>query len=156
MKRFVALFVALAVVGGSAAASQANVSRGHGRKHAGLELTYKKWLSPSPNFVGVVGGDIVGKFGGAVYTATPDATGSIEISAIYIVIAPDPTQSFTAHVQGLWEASTTGEAVLNGRVVDGYLRGAHVHAKFDTISCTDSPDGSCYQGTISVHRGPGH
>ena len=156
MKRLVALILAVAVAGGSAAASQAHSDRGHGGKHAGLELTYKKWTAPFPNMVGVVGGDIVGKFGGAVYTATPDASGRVQISAIYIVIAPDASQSFTAHVEGGWAASTTGKAVLDGHVVDGYLKGARVHVKFDTVSCTESPDGTCYQGTISVHRGSGH
>ena len=105
MKRVVALILAIAVVAGSATVSQAHSRDRHGGKPAGLELTYKKWTSPFPNFVGVVGGDIVGKFGGAVYTATPDATGRVEISAIYIVIATDPSQSFTAHVQGGWDAS---------------------------------------------------
>jgi hypothetical protein len=156
MKRLVGLILALAVAGGSAAASQAHVGRGHIAKHDGLELTYKKWTAPFPNFVGVVGGDIIGKFGGAVYTATPDATGRVQISAIYIVIAPDASQSFTAHVAGGWDASTTGKAVLDGRVVDGYLKGAHVHVKFDTVTCSESPDGTCYQGTISVRRGSGH
>ena len=89
MKRLVALILAVAVAGGSTTASQAHSDRGHGGKHAGLELTYKKWTAPFPNMVGVVGGDIVGKFGGAVYTATPDASGRVQISAIYIVIAPD-------------------------------------------------------------------
>lgn len=153
MKRVVALILAIAVVAGSATASQAHSRDRHSGKPAGLELTYKKWTSPFPNFVGVVGGDIVGKFGGAVYTATPDATGRIQISAIYIVIAPDPSQSFTAHVQGGWDASTTGKAVLDGRVVDGYMKGGRVHVRFDTVSCTESPDGTCYQGTISVRPG---
>ena len=85
MKRLVALILAVAVAGGSASASQAHKGRGHGGKHAGLELTYKKWTAPFPNMVGVVGGDIVGTFGGAVYTATPDASGRVQISAIYIV-----------------------------------------------------------------------
>jgi hypothetical protein len=156
MKRFVGLILALAVAGGSAAASQAHVGRGHGGEHVGLEFTYKKWTAPFPNFVGVVGGDIVGKFGGAVFTATPDATGRVQISAMYIFIAPDASQSFTAHVAGGWDASTTGKAVLDGRVVDGYLKGADVHVKFATVSCTDSPDGTCYQGTISVHRRSAH
>jgi hypothetical protein len=155
MKRFVGLILALAVAGGSAAASQAHNGIRHDGNAGGLELTYKKWTAPFPNFVGVVGGDIVGKFGGAVYTATPDASGRVQISAIYIVISPDASKSFTAHVAGGWDASTTGKAVLDGRVVDGYLKGAHVHVKFDTITCTESPDGTCYQGTISVHRGSG-
>ena len=38
---------------------------------ADLELTYTKWIAPGfPNMVGVVGGDIVGKFGGAILERT--------------------------------------------------------------------------------------
>jgi len=153
MKRFVGLILAVAAAGVFAATSQADSGGRHDGQPAGLELTYKKWTAPFPNFVGVVGGDIVGKFGGAALKATPDASGRVHITAIYIVIAPDVRRSFTAHVEGVWEASTTGKAVLDGRVVDGYLKRARVHVKFDTVACTESPGGTCFQGTISVHRG---
>ena len=125
------------------------------RKEAGrLELTYTKWFAPGfPNMVGVVGGDIVGKFGGAVYEKTgPDANGLVHLTAIYIVIAPDPAQSFTAHVEGI-EDLNTQTAVLDGRVVDGWLRHAHVHAEFNIDQpCAQAPSGTCFQGTISVRR----
>jgi hypothetical protein len=154
MKRFLALILAVAVTGGFAAASQARSGRAHDEKPAvGVELTYTKWFAPGfPNMVGVVGGDIVGKFGGAVIQRTPDATGRfVQLTAVYIVIAPDPSKSFTAHVEGVQD-NQTRTAVLDGRVVDGYLKRAHVHAEFAVISCSQAPSGTCFQGTISVTR----
>ena len=50
----------------TAASAQTKNLRGHD-KPAGIELTYTKWFAPGfPHMVGVVGGDIVGQFGGAV------------------------------------------------------------------------------------------
>ena len=66
MKRFIGLILALVVAGGFAVASQARSASGHDGQ-PGVELTYTKWFAPTfPNMVGDVGGDIVGKFGGAV------------------------------------------------------------------------------------------
>ena len=108
--RFAGL-IALVVVAASiaAASAQTQTLKGHDRKGPpGLELTYTKWFAPGfPNMVGVVGGDIVGTFGGAVYEKTgPDSSGLVHITAIYIVIAPDPAQSFTAHVEGIEDLNT--------------------------------------------------
>ena len=152
MKRFLVLILAVAVTGGFAAASQARSGRAH-EPAVGVELTYTKWFVPGfPNMVGVVGGDIVGKFGGAVIQATPDATGRfVQLTAVYIVLAADPAKSLTAHVEGVQD-NQTRTAVLDGRVVDGYLKRAHVHAEFAVISCSQAPNGTCFQGTISVTR----
>ena len=152
MKRFLVLSLAVAVIGGFATASQARTGRAHD-KGVEVELTYTKWFAPGfPNMVGDVGGDIVGKFGGAVIERTPDATGRfVQLTAVYIVIASDPAKSFTAHVEGVSD-NQTRTAVLDGRVVDGYLKRAHVHAEFAVISCSQAPSGTCFQGTISVTR----
>ena len=156
-RRFFAFIAVLVVAASIAAASaQTQTRRGHhGKGPADLELTYTKWIAPGlPNLVGVVGGDIVGKFGGAVYERTVTGN-SVYLDAIYIVIAPDPARSFTAHVKGT-EDLTTLKAVLDGRVVDGFMKRAHVHVKFDVINCTQAPSGTCFQGTISVRRGHHH
>ena len=55
------------------------------------------------------------------------------------------------HVVGVQD-NATKRAVLDGRVVDGSLRGARVHAEYNLISCTQAPDGTCFQGTISIKR----
>jgi hypothetical protein len=154
MKRFLGLILAVAVTGSLAAASQARSGSAHDKEPiVGVELTYTKWFAPDfPNMVGRVGGDIVGKFGGAVLERTPDATGrTVHLTAVYIVVALDRAKSFTAHVEGVSEVQA-GTAVLDGRVVDGYLKRAHVHAEFTRISCTEAPSGICFQGTISVAR----
>jgi hypothetical protein len=159
--RVFGLIAVLAVAASIAAASaQTQTLRGHqGKGPADLELTYTKWIAPGfpnplvggfPNLVGVVGGDIVGKFGGAVYERTVDGS-LVHLDAIYIVIAPDPAKSFTAHVEGTEDLSTL-KAVLDGRVVDGFMNNAHVHVQFDVITCTQAPNGTCFQGTISVRR----
>ena len=151
-RRFVGLIAAVILATGIAAAS-ARTQTGHARDadSTGLDLTYTKWIAPGfPNLVGVVGGDIVGKFGGAVYERTVDGN-LVHLDAIYVVIAPDPAKSFTAHVEGTEDLSTL-KAVLDGRVVDGFMNHAHVHVQFDVITCTQAPNGTCFQGTISVRR----
>jgi hypothetical protein len=155
--RFAGMITVLVVAASIAAASaQTQTRKGHeGKGPPDLELTYTKWIAPGfPNLAGVVGGDIVGKFGGAVYEKTgPDANGLVHLNAIYIVIAPDPVQSFTAQVEGI-EDLNTRTAVLDGRVVDGYLNHARVHVEFSIITpCAQAPSGTCFQGTISVRHG---
>ena len=149
-RRFAGLIAVLVLAAGITAASAQTENReGHG-KRGGLELTYTKWFAPTlPHMVGVVGGDVVGKFGGAVLNnPTPDASGRTRLTAIYILRAPDPSHSLTLRVEGVAES---GKAVLNGRVVDGWLRGARAHAEFTVIDCEQS-EGPCFQGTISIEQ----
>ncbi len=149
-RRFAGLIGVLVLAAGiTAGSAQTQDRRGHG-KRAGLELTYTKWFAPSfPHMVGVVGGDIDGKFGGAVLNnPMRDAAGRTRLVAIYILRAPDPSRSVTIRVEGVEESGT---AVLNGRVVDGSLRGARAHAEFKVIDCEQS-DGPCFQGTISIKQ----
>jgi len=154
LKRFAGLIAMLALAASiTAASAQTEDRRGHGER-AGLELTYTKWFAPGfPHMVGVVGGDIVGTFGGAVLNnPTPDAAGRTQLSAIYILRADDPSRSLTIRVEGVQES---GEAVLKGRVVDGWLKGARARAEFKVITCARSPGqapGPCFQGTISIKQ----
>jgi hypothetical protein len=155
MKRFLGLMLAVAVIGGVAGASQARSGGAQAEASApGVELTYTKWFAPGfPNMAGFVGGDITGSFGGAVIQRI--LTGHlVQLDAVYIVVAPDPTESFTARIEGVYD-SDTNKAALDGRVVDGYLKRAHVHAEFAAIRCTQAPNGTCFQGTISVTRSSG-
>ena len=152
--RFVVLIAVLVAAASIAAASaQTQTRKGSAQPGAGRPSrspTRNGSRLASANMVGVVGGDIVGKFGGAVFERTVNGN-LVHLDAIYIVIAPDPAESFTAHVEGT-EDLTTLHAVLDGRVVDGFMKRAHVNAEFDVISCTQAPSGTCFQGTISVTR----
>jgi hypothetical protein len=112
--RIFGLIAVLVVAASIAAASaQTQILRGHHDKGpADVELTYTKWIAPSfPNLVGVVGGDIVGKFGGGGLRRTVNGS-LVHLDAIYIVIAPDPAKSFTAHVKGTEDLNTL-KAVLD-------------------------------------------
>jgi hypothetical protein len=42
--------------------------------------------------------------------------------------------------------------VLDGRVIDGPLTGARAHAEYKVIECMESPDKTCFQGTISIKQ----
>ncbi len=155
-RRFAGLIAVLVLAAGITAASAQTRDRTAPERTGGVELTYTKWFAPGfPNMVGVVGGDIVGQFGGAVLKATPDTTGRfIRLTAVYIVVAPDPSRSLTIHVDGVQD-NQSGTAVLNGRVVDGSLTGARAHAEYKVISCTQAPNHTCFQGTISIKRRSG-
>ncbi len=149
-KRFAGLIGVLVLAAGITAASAQTENRKGDRERASLELTYTKWFAPSfPHMVGEVGGDIDGTFGGAVLDATPNQTGGVQLAAVYIVLAPDPSRSLTIRVDGVQDPS--GMAVLKGRVVDGHLKGASAHAAFKVIDCEQSP-GPCFQGTISIKQ----
>jgi hypothetical protein len=156
MKRAVAVLMALSVVAVFAATSQARTPPGMlPSQRPDVELTFTKWFSPAfPNMMGVVGGDIPGKLGGAVLQVTPpDFSGRyLQITSVYIVVASDPAKSFTARIEGTQD-NTAGTAVLNGHVIDGWLRGRHVHVEFTVIKCSEAPNGQCFQGTITVKRG---
>jgi hypothetical protein len=150
-RRVAGLIAVLVLATGIAAASAQTQNR---KERANtLELTYTKWFAPGfPNMVGVVGGDIAGQFGGAVLEARPGASGRFtRLKAIYIVVAPDPSRSLTIRVKGAQD-NQSGTAELNGRVVDGWRTGARVHAQYKVISCTQSPDQTCFQGTISIKQ----
>jgi hypothetical protein len=54
------------------------------------------------------------------------------------------------------EGLPSASAVLDGRVVDGWLKGGRVHAEYKIVSCTESPNGTCYEGTITIKRGGHH
>jgi hypothetical protein len=149
--------IAVLVVAASVAAASAQTQNGRADgsdSPPGVELTFKKWIAPSqPNFAGVVGGDFDGRFGGATLARIPDATGQhVYLDVIYIAVAADPAQSLTMRIAGIFDvAARTAE--LNGRVVDGPLHNARVHVEWALVSCTEAPNGTCFQGTLSVSRG---
>ncbi|TMH38463.1 MAG: hypothetical protein E6H54_22330 [Betaproteobacteria bacterium] len=150
-----ALVVALTVITGpSASAASARGAEAQSRASAGkgagdVQLTYTKWFAPAyPTMQGVVGGDIEGTFGGAVLTRTVLPT-VVLLEARYEIIASNPSHSFTAMIAGSLDRAT-GLAVLDGTVTAGWLTGKAVHVEFQTISCTQAPNGTCFTGTIRV------
>lgn len=73
----------------------------------------------------------------------------LAVKARYDIIADDSSRSFTALIEGTSD-SKTGLAVLDGVVTVGLPTGQPVHVEFETVTCTEAPNGTCFQGTIQV------
>ena len=146
--RLLGLILILVVAGGLASASQVKAVKASDA----IELTYTKWFSPHyPLMTGVVGGDIVGTFGGFVISRTLRADGRfVDLEAQYEIHANNESQSFTAIVEGQ-ENVEKGTALLHGVVTSGWLTGEQVSAEFAVLpSCPGIHNGPCFQGTILV------
>ena len=120
-----------------------------------IEVTFTKWADPSyPLFKGVAGGDVPGEFAAEVLDRTGFDNGNIvDLLADYEVIADDPAHRFKARIEGKLNNQTL-QAVLNGSVVDGWLKGARVHVTFDVIQpCTAFGKPVCFTGTLRVLAG---
>lgn len=143
--RFLGLLLALVLAGGLASATNVKAAKAE----VSLQLTYTKWFVSPTEMKGFVGGDLVGGFHGTLlsFKATPEF---YLLKAQYDIIAGD--QSFSAIVEGKQNIKK-GTAVLHGIVTTGALTGEQVLAKFKVISCTQAPNGVCFQGTIRVTGG---
>jgi hypothetical protein len=136
--------------------AQTQASRG-----APVEVTFTKWVTVFPAFVGVAGGDVPGTFAATVLSREPFDNGTIvQLEARYGVTGADPAHSFVAHIEGKTN-NPTQQAVLNGTVIAGWLVGARVHVTFEVIvppagtSCVPQApvNRTCFQGTIRILPG---
>ncbi len=119
-----------------------------------IEVTFTKWFTTFPGMTGFTGGDVAGTFAGQVLSLNPFDNGVIvQLQARYEVIDPSGSHSFKAVIQGK-QNNTTGTAVLNGVVTEGWLIGSHVHVTFQVITpCQFGTRNVCFQGTIRIQRG---
>ena len=126
-----------------------------------VEVTFTKWVTTFPALAGITGGDAPGTFAGTVVSRNAFDNGTIvQLEAEYRVTAANPTHSFVARIEGQ-QNNQTLHAVLNGTVIDGWLRGAQVQVTFDIVdpapgtSCvTGAPvNKRCFQGTIRIMPG---
>jgi hypothetical protein len=138
------------------AGAQTQASRG-----APVEVTFTKWVTVFPAFVGVAGGDVPGTFAATVLSREPFDNGTIvQLEAEYRVTAADPAHSFVVLIEGK-QNNPTQQAVLNGTVIGGWLVGAQVHVTFDVIvpapgtRCVPAApvNSRCFQGTIRILPG---
>jgi len=114
-------------------------------------VTFTKWITVSPGYpimAGVTGGAAAGTFTGQVLEATTTVDGLVQrLVAVYEVHSG--AHSFIALIQG---GGSQGAAILDGRVLSGWLTGARVRVNFETISCAEpnALAGVCFQGTIRL------
>ncbi len=124
-----------------------------GRHHGDAENTFTKWLTDYPAMTGVVGGDVgTGTYAGEILKYTPGATTVIE--ALYHFNGS--RHSFTALVHVEQTGDVPGsKAAISGVVTDGWLKGSPVKGKYTQITCSQAPNGTCFQGTLDIVRGWG-
>lgn len=141
-----------------AAGAQTQTSGG-----APVEVTFTKWGTgiPVPTHTGIAGGDVPGTFAGTVLSRDAFENGTIvQLEARYEVTGADPARSFVALIEGTLN-NPTQKAVLNGRVIAGWLVGAQAQVTFDVIvpaagtSCVPAApvNRTCFQGTIRILPG---
>jgi hypothetical protein len=108
------------------------------------ENTFTKWITTFPAMAGVVGGDVgAGTYAGEILKYTPGNTTVIE--ALYHFNGS--RHSFTALVH----VEQTGlKAVISGVVTAGWLKGRPVEGRYTQITCTQSPNGACFQGSLDI------
>jgi hypothetical protein len=115
-------------------------------------VTFTKWVTVNPGYpimAGVTGGDAAGTFTGEVFESTWTKDGLIDrLVAVYEVHSG--ARSFIALIEG--GSNAQGDAILDGRVLSGWLTGARVRVRFKTISCSEANAlfGTCFQGTIRL------
>jgi hypothetical protein len=107
---------------------------------------------------GSTGGDIEGDFLGEIFEnvaskRVPSLLSRLEV--VYEVQADNPNRSFTALIQG---GAFQGKALLDGVIVGGWRKGAHIHADWiatPQASCPAAPAGAgpfCFVGTMTIER----
>ncbi len=141
------------------ALSPAVVSAAGGSDSRNAENTFTKWATtetPVPpvlfDMAGIVGGDVgTGTFAGEVYSLNAGPT-VLVIDAAYHFNGS--RHSFTALVHVVQTGYAPGsKAVITGRVTEGWLKGNLVAAGYTVITCTQAPNGTCFQGWLDILRG---
>ncbi len=121
------------------------------REHGTVENTFTKWVTTAPAMAGVVGGDVgKGTFAGEILKRTQGTTKTpTVIEALYHFNGSKHSFTALVHVE-----QTGLKAVIIGVVTDGWLKGDQVEGKYTQITpCTQSPNGTCFRGTLDVLRG---
>jgi hypothetical protein len=110
---------------------------------APLTLDFEKAAVGPGVWQGTVSGDVDGALT-TVLTACTGCSGAIwHVEFDWIISAG--AESFTAHLSGVLNTQT-GAVVMNGTVVDGFLRGAQVHEEGQLVN----PAALGFEGTIRV------
>jgi len=110
---------------------------------APVYLTFAK-SDPDGNYVwnGTVGGDLNGDLE-TVLLGFSASSKILNVEFDWIVSAGE--NSFTARMSGILDTET-GKVVMNGTIIDGWLKGAQVHEEGQLVDL----DSSGFAGTIRI------
>ena len=147
-RRWVSVLVALMVAGLLSVGHSFAAPAGAGAT-APLRLTFEK----ESVAVGVWEGSVSGDVDGDLTTVLTSCTGPNPCSGpIWHVefdwIIQAGAESFTAHLSGVLN-TVTGAAIMNGTVVDGFLKGAQVHEAGHLVNAATLR----FEGSIRVMPG---
>ena len=132
MKRFTVLLLALTSIGVVAGASEAQA---HRSKPKPIVVTFEKHVVDPVNFIfqGTTGGKVKGTLESRLVPGSLTVDGAIyHVTFDWIVSANAKHKSFVARTPGTWDTAT-GRVVLDGKVTDGWHRGAPVHEEGQLI-----------------------
>jgi hypothetical protein len=113
---------------------------------APLTLTFEKTAVAPGVWEGTVSGDVDGHLTTALTACTGPTPCSEQIWHVefdWIITAG--AESFTAQLSGILNTQT-GQVVMNGTVVEGFLRGAQVHEEGQLVNAATL----AFEGTIRV------
>ena len=147
-RRALALMTAVALV--ALALSAGVASADGGRHHGDARSTFTKYVAGYPNMAGVVGGAVgPGSFAGEIlkYTVATATTPKV-IEALYHFSGSRRAFSALVHVE-----QTGLRAKISGVVTDGWLKGHPVKGEYTQISCSQAPNGICFEGSLDIGRG---
>ena len=133
------LFVFLLLMAVAVAIPQAVA---HAQDAADVNITFQKASSGEGRWAGTVDGDVQG----ALETVALNIDNSNPVWAVefdWIIDAGE--QSFTARMTGTLD-STTGAVVMDGEVVDGWMKGARAHEEGQMVD----PDTLAFEGVIQL------
>jgi hypothetical protein len=101
--------------------------------NAPVQVTFDKHVTDPLAFVfeGTTGGDISGTLTSNLVSLNASTGPNLHITFDWNVSAGP--KSFTARTDGIWNTKT-GNVVMNGTVIDGYLLGAQVHEEGQLVN----------------------
>jgi hypothetical protein len=109
-----------------------------------VNVSFKKSLAAPGTWQGEVSGDVSGKL--QTIWLNPPGSGKIwHVEFDWIVEADNTDYSFTARLSGILNTNT-GKVVMNGKVTEGWLKGAQVHEEGQLTN----PETLTFAGTIRI------
>ncbi len=142
-KLAITMLVVVSLVAAFAVSSPASAS------NAAVVVPFEKsWVGPG-HYVGTAGEDEEGTIEMWVYDVS--FTGNVQRFSTTLLLSLDG-RTLRANLEGQFNFAT-GRVVLNGQVVEGWLRGAQVHEESQYVGDDEATGGPIFAGTIRVMPG---
>ena|SRR5204863_2792543 len=140
MRKLIVIVLGAGLLGIAAAAAPPATA-----SNAPLQVDFTKHVVDPQNLVfeGTVSGAVTGSLVSRLVSLNGIDGPNYNITFDWIVSAGD--ESFTARTTGIWN-TLTGQVVMNGSVISGYLDGAQVHEQGHLVD----PDTLTFEGFLRL------